>query len=657
MKKFTFILTLLLGLLATIFAQHVSAASSDPALAAYHQLEGEWAWNSMNFFDDVPESYNMKITTLPIDDVYYGRKLYISGFGGYDSMRAMMDFIYDANSGTYSLSLSYGQIMGQLTFSGLGVCDVCLYGVDGAYIVPDGTAIATVNSDCTEIKFEAGTTLIYGVEQNGEYKGAWDGCYDISMQLTSRTPTSMTYDGLTFTILDNVNKTCVLTDGRSASGDVVIPSKVDINGDLYTVINIDNNAFYYNENLTSVTIPNSVINIGETAFAYCTELTSVTIPESVTAIGNGPFAGCIYLLDINVEGANPAYTSVDGVLFTKDLTTLVQHPAGRDGAYEIPQGVEIIGDYAFDNNLKLESVTISGTVTTIGYRSFFNCPSLTSLTIGESVTTIGYAAFYQARSLTSVTIPNSVITIGERAFYYCDKLSSVTIGESVTSIGAVAFSSCFNLTSVTIPASVTTIGNDPFIACTSLTSIHVAEANPAYASVDGVLFSKDKTTLIMFPAGKEGAYEIPQGVTDISQDAFYYCLSLTSVTIPASVTKIDDYAFGYCSSLTLVNSYSEVPPTATAYTFEGIPSECTLHVPVGKKNDYANATGWDVFSNIVDDLNSNGVDDVVVDGMNGSDQVTVYTLQGVRVNVTTVDELSTLPKGIYIVNGKKMYVK
>lgn len=653
MKKFTLILTLLLCLPATTFAQHVSAASSDAALNAYLQLEGEWAWNSMNFFGDFTESYNMKITVFPINDANYGKKLYISGFSGRASMRATMDFRYDENSGTSYLSLPYGQIMGQLNFSELGVCDICLYGVTiGGYLQPTGDAIATVNSDCTEIKFEEGTTLVYAVEQNGNYMGVWDGSYDISMEKTNKT-----YDGLTFTIRDNVNKTCALTDGRSASGDVVIPSKVQIGNELYTVAVIDNNAFYYNENLTSVTIPNSVINIGETAFAYCTELTSVTIPESVTAIGNGPFAGCIYLLDINVEGANPAYTSVDGVLFTKDLTTLVQHPAGRDGAYEIPQGVEIIGDYAFDNNLKLESVTISGTVTTIGYRSFFNCPSLTSLTIGESVTTIGYAAFYQARSLTSVTIPNSVITIGERAFYYCDKLSSVTIGESVTSIGAVAFSSCFNLTSVTIPASVTTIGNDPFIACTSLTSIHVAEANPAYASVDGVLFSKDKTTLIMFPAGKEGAYEIPQGVTDISQDAFYYCLSLTSVTIPASVTKIDDYAFGYCTSLTLVNSYSEVPPTATAYTFEGIPSECTLHVPVGKKNDYANATGWDVFSNIVDDLNSNGVDDVVVDGMNGSDQVTVYTLQGVRVNVTTVDELSTLPKGIYIVNGKKMYVR
>lgn len=594
MKKFTLILTLLLGLHATTFAQQVSAASSDAALAAYQQLEGEWTWNSMNFFDDVPESYNMKITASTINNENYGKKLYISGFGGFDSMRATMDFSYDENSGTSYLSLPYGQIMGQLNFTGLGVCDVCLYGVDGAYIVSDGTAIATVNSDCTEIKFEAGTTLIYGVEQNGVYMGAWDGCYDISMEKTS-----MTYDGLTFTILDNVNKTCALTDGRSASGEVVIPSKVEIYGDLYTVINIGKDAFYYNENLTSVTFPNSVINIGETAFAYCTELTSVTIPESVTAIGNGAFAGCISLLDINVEGANTAYTSVDGVLFTKDFTTLVQHPAGRDGAYEIPQGVEVIGADAFDNNLKLTSVNISSTVTTIGNRAFFNCPSLTSLTIGESVTTIGAAAFYRCQSLTSVIIPNSVRTIGENAFSYCNELSSVTIGESVTTIGYAAFSSCTSLTSVTFPALVTTIGDMVFVGCTAL----------------------------------------------------------TSVTIPASVTTIGDMAFYLCSSLTLVNSYSEVPPTAFTDTFGEIPSECTLHVPVGKKNDYANATGWDVFSNIVDDLNSNGVDDVVVDGMNGSEQVTVYTLQGVRVNVSTVDELSTLPKGIYIVNGKKMYVK
>ena len=173
-----------------------------------------------------------------------------------------------------------------------------------------------------------------------------------------------------------------------------------------------------------------------------------------------------------------------------------------------------------------------------------------SAVIAEGVTSISWYAFYNCRSLTSVTIPNSVTSIGEYAFYDCTSLTSVTIPDSVTRIGAWAFESCTSLTSVTIPDSVTRIGSYAFRDCASLTGIWVAEGNSHYSSdVSGVLFNKDKTTLVQCP-GAFAAYTIPNSVTIIGDSAFFYCTSLTSVTIPDSVTIIEGGAFSDCDNLT-----------------------------------------------------------------------------------------------------------
>ena len=172
---------------------------------------------------------------------------------------------------------------------------------------------------------------------------------------------------------------------------------------------------------------------------------------------------------------------------------------------------------------------------------------------GYPVTSIGDDAFSQCTSLTSVTIPDSVTSIGENVFWNCNRLTSVTIPDSVTSIGEDAFHYCTRLTSVTIPNSVTSIGYYAFGYCLSLTNITVDENNKNYSSADGVLFNKDKTELILYPAGKaETSYTISNSVTSIGRSAFEHCKSLTSVTIPNSVTSIGYYAFRDCDSLTSV---------------------------------------------------------------------------------------------------------
>jgi hypothetical protein len=229
-------------------------------------------------------------------------------------------------------------------------------------------------------------------------------------------------------------------------------------------------------------------------------------------------------------------------------------------------------------------------VTSIGEAAFKWCHSLTNLTIGTNVISIGPSAFYECYSLISVTIPNSVTSIRAFAFCYCTKLTSVTIGtnvttidddafsysaltnvtipDSVTNIGGGAFSPCTNLTNLIIGTGLTNIWNHPFDACASLKAITVDDLNPAYSSMDGVLFNKNQTTLIQCPASKAGSYTIPNRVTNIGGSAFAGCTHLTSVTIPNNVTSIGDYAFAGCSSLTSVtipNSVTSIGGAAFDY--------------------------------------------------------------------------------------------
>jgi len=313
-----------------------------------------------------------------------------------------------------------------------------------------------------------------------------------------------------------------------------------------TSVTIPNSVIYIDETfsgctgLTSVTIPNSVTSIGAYAFSGCTSLTSITIPNSITSIGGSAFGGCTSLTSVTIPDS---VTSIGEEAF-RGCTSLT--------SVTIPNSVTSIGGSAFRGCTSLTSVTIPNSVTSIGNYAFYGCTGLTSVTFTATskFTSIGNYAFFGCTKLTSVTIPNSVTSIGDQAFQNCTSLTSITIPNSVTSIGETAFANCASLTSITIPNSVTSIGETAFAGCTGLTSIIVDAANTTYISDGGVLYNKNKTTLIQYPAGKTNStFTIPNSVTSIGNQAFDSCTGLTSVTIPSSVTSIGDSAFTYCRGL------------------------------------------------------------------------------------------------------------
>ncbi len=400
-------------------------------------------------------------------------------------------------------------------------------------------------SDCSSL-----TNITIPDSVTSIYNYAFNSC----SSLTNITiPNSVTYIGyqifrecssLTNIKVDNSNPNYSSVDGNFFNKDKtkLIQYAIGKTDTHYTIPNsvtsVGDIAFSWCSSLTNVIIPDSVTSIGGWAFYSCTSLSNVTIPAGVTSIGENVFYNCSDLANINVNNGNPNYSSVDGNLFNKNKTKLIQYAIGKTNThYTIPASVTNIGEYAF-----------------------YNCRNLTNVTISGGIKYIDDYAFTNFIGLTSITIPDSVTQIGRRAFSDCSNLISVTIPKSLTSIDSYAFESCTSLTSITIPAGVYTIGNNIFRGCNSLTSINVDSGNPDYCSMNGNLFNKDKTELIQYAIGKTDThYTIPDSVTKISNEAFSNCSSLTSVTIPRSVISIGYDAFSHCTGLSIINVDSSNP--------------------------------------------------------------------------------------------------
>ncbi|MEB3413546.1 leucine-rich repeat domain-containing protein [Flavobacterium psychrophilum] len=279
------------------------------------------------------------------------------------------------------------------------------------------------------------------------------------------------------------------------TGAAEIPETVAYNSENYAVTAIGESAFEHCNNLTSVTIPNSVTTIGNYTFSDCPDLTSVTIPNSVTSIGDYVFGGCSGLTSVTIPNS---VTSIgDEAFFNCSGLTSVT----------IPNSVITINRGAFAGCSGLTSVTIPNSVTSIGDYVFGGCSGLTSVTIPNSVTTIKQGTFFNCSGLTSVTIPNSVTDIENSAFFSCSGLTSVTIPNSVITINRGAFAGCSGLTSVTIPNSVTAIGENAFAGCSSLRTVNCHITSPLVINANVFGNVTQSNCALNVPTGTQAVYQ------------------------------------------------------------------------------------------------------------------------------------------------------
>jgi hypothetical protein len=225
------------------------------------------------------------------------------------------------------------------------------------------------------------------------------------------------------------------------------------------LINIGTQTFSDCSKLDNVIIPDSVTSIGTSTFSGCTSVTNVAIGQRVSQIGDGSFWNCWALKSIMVNPANSQYSSVDGVMFDKNQSTLIQFPQGAGGSYAVPNTVTSIGFYAFYQSSNLANVTIPSSVTNIGTAAFDNCTGLTAISVDPDnlfYSSVNGVLFDKNQTILitfpgglsgSYTVPNGVTNIYFDAFDDCH-LSSVTISASVTSAGDYAFESSPLLTAV-----------------------------------------------------------------------------------------------------------------------------------------------------------------------------------------------------------------
>lgn len=523
---------------------------------------------------------------------------------------------------------------------------------------------------------------------------AFYGCSSIS---SFSVPTTNTRYSTVNGVLFNKNQDSLFVFPAAKTGSYSIPT---------TVKHVGASSFENCYYVTSITFPTSVISIGSYAFSYCSGITgNLTLPTSLKSLGDGAFYGCWNLTGTvtipatltqmgnycflesnnitayNVNSSNPNFTSNNGMVYSKNIDTLFVCPSAKTGIITIPSSVKLIGSHAFYNCTKITSaLNIPASVDYIGYYAFYGCSLLTEFTVDA-----------QNQYFTS---ENGVLLSKNK-----DRLISCPTTKSgiyqlpitIIDIDPCAFAFCQNISGeLYIPASVSTIGDYAFYNCKLITSLKVDNANTRFSSDNGVLFNRNRDTLLVCPLGKTGSYTVPTTVKYIGYSAFDSCTGITSVTLPTSLTGIGNYAFEYCTGLSKIHIPKNTtsiaggafysctnltefsianpqPPVVDYYTFDLVnKSSCKLIVPTSNSTLYKTSNYWKEFTQITEQtfleaLNTNNVDQLhflrngnqlIVDGLNYGDTFWIYNVQGVLISngkcVAQNCVVNIANKGIYI---------
>ena len=284
--------------------------------------------------------------------------------------------------------------------------------------------------------------------------------------------------------------------------------------------------------LTDFIIPDKTEEVGGSAFSGCTRLTGVTVGKKCSWIGDGAFSGCSVLNDISVSSKNKYLSFKDGCLYSADGKILLSAAAAK-GDITLPEGLEAIQPYAFEDNAKVSSVVL----------------------------------------------PKSLKELSEYSFYNCTGVNKITLGDKLSFIGDNAFSGCSGIKTITIPAATETIQGNPFKYCTKLSKIKVASGNKKYKAVKGMLTSYNKKTIIAAPA-KSGSYTLYSKCRSIGAFAFCGNTKLERLELNPELKSIGAAAFYDCEGLKYMyfpNSSISLPESEY---IEDIYSEDMLYCPV-----------------------------------------------------------------------------
>jgi len=320
------------------------------------------------------------------------------------------------------------------------------------------------------------------------------------------------------------------------------------------ITSIDNMAFYNCKNLINIKIYKSVKNIGNEAFANCKNLTSINIPSSVTNIGTKVFFGCENLTNINIDKSNNNFIFEEGVLYSKDKSTIKCY---------------------LQNNKNTKYITPE-TVNKIDYSAFFNCKNIEEIIMSNN---------------SNRTNENNSDdhAIGAVAFEECINLKKIVISDNIREIHILAFYNCKKLHEINIPKSVNYIDAGVFNGCENLTNINIDKDNNNFIFEDGILYSKDKRTIICYLQSNENTEYTIKDIKVIEGRAFYDCKNIQNITILEGVITIGFLAFYNCKNLTEITIPNSVTDIGNG-AFEGCSKELTIRTSKNSKaHEYANS--------------------------------------------------------------------
>lgn len=284
-------------------------------------------------------------------------------------------------------------------------------------------------------------------------------------------------------------------------------------------------------NLTEVNLPDSIEQIGTDAFSQCKALQNIYLSENVEVIGPSAFSGCSSLTEVRLPSK---LKKINSSTFS-GCSNLMQVFLGDN--------IQTIETCAFCSCSSLKEIQLPDSLSEIEPWTF-RYSGLERIDLPESVTQIGSLTFADCKNLTEVNLPSGITELSDCLFMNSPKLSHVDIPHGVKKIGSRVFSGCRSITTLYIPDNVTEFATTALGGLNSLTEFTVSESSPIFCTMDGILYSKDKTRLICFPNAKNiSSYSVPESVTKINAVCFGPCSHLENLYVGEHVTEVNRSTF------------------------------------------------------------------------------------------------------------------